>query len=54
MAAGPRQCRHRAAAAPIIDAAVLSRTGALAIEIDAGALTIRSARGAQGDRLWTR
>jgi competence protein ComEC len=38
----------------IIDAAVLSRTGALAIEIDAGALTIRSARAAQGDRLWTR
>jgi competence protein ComEC len=38
----------------IIDAAVLSRTGALSIEIDAGALTIRSARGAQGDRLWTR
>jgi competence protein ComEC len=27
---------------------------AIAIEIDAGALTIRSARGAQGDRLWTR
>jgi hypothetical protein len=33
---------------------VLAETGALAIDIKDGALRIRSARGAQGDRLWTR
>jgi competence protein ComEC len=49
--------RANAATAPgctVIDAALLAQTGALAIEIDAGALIIRTARGAQGDRLWTR
>jgi hypothetical protein len=33
---------------------MLARTGALAIDIEDGALRIRTARGAQGDRLWTR
>ena len=38
----------------LIDADFLAKTGALAIDIDAAAITIRTARHMQGDRLWTR
>jgi competence protein ComEC len=38
----------------LIDADLLAETGALAIEIDRGAITILTARHMQGDRLWTR
>jgi competence protein ComEC len=52
------RAQSRTAEAPatctLIDADVLAETGALAIDIKDGALRIRSARGAQGDRLWTR
>src|SRR6056297_157990 len=38
----------------LIDADLLKETGALAIDVDDGAITIRTARRMQGDRLWTR
>jgi competence protein ComEC len=38
----------------LIDADLLEETGALAIDVDDGAITIRTARRMQGDRLWTR
>jgi competence protein ComEC len=38
----------------LIDADLLSRTGALAIDLENGAFAIRTARAAQGDRRWTR
>jgi competence protein ComEC len=59
----PRRDRRQAAdgsgarrgGCPIIDAAdLLSRTGALAIDLEGGAFAIRTARAAQGDRRWTR
>jgi competence protein ComEC len=42
------------AACMLIDGRLLARTGALAIAIDDGTVTIRGAHAAQGDRLWTR
>lgn len=48
--------RAAAGSAPctLIDADFLAETGALAIHVDGGAITIRTARHRQGDRLWTR
>jgi competence protein ComEC len=38
----------------IIDAAILRETGALAIDVEEGGFSLRTARGAQGERPWTR